>query len=46
MPPHQVVRVVKIDGKQNPADAFTKHLAKPLFKGYVVHVYNCHPDVV
>ena len=46
MPPHQIVRVVKIDGTRNPADALTKHLAKPLFKLYAVHMYNCHADVM
>ena len=37
-------RMCKVDGTANPADAFTKHLAKPVFKPYASKIYNLHGD--
>ena len=38
--PETHLRIVKIDGTKNPADAFTKHLAKPGFRKCMACVYN------
>ena len=44
LPPDQILRMCKVDGTANPADAFTKHLTKPVFKPYASKVYNLHGD--
>ena len=38
--PDQLLRMLKVDGTANPADAFTKHLTKPAFKPYAAKIYN------
>ena len=40
-----VSKMHPVPGTANPADAFTKHLAKPTFKQYMARLYNVSPDV-
>ena len=35
-----IVRMLNLPGTANPADMFTKHLAKALFREYCARVYN------
>ena len=35
-----VVKMLNVDGSANPADGFTKHLAKAVFRMYMSRVYN------
>ena len=37
---HRVVYVCNVPGKENPADALTKHLGKPDFRNYMARLYN------
>ena len=39
-----IVHIMKIDGKVNPADAFTKYLQPADFKRYMDHLYNGTTD--
>ena len=33
-----------VPGMRNPADAMTKHLAKPDYIPYMMKLYNCKPE--
>ena len=35
-----VIKMLNVDGSANPADGFTKHLAKAVFRMYMSRVYN------
>ena len=35
-----IIKMLNVDGNANPADGFTKHLAKNVFRMYMGRAYN------